>query len=98
MKDQIKTLTYPDTLPLMRLGLAHLPKDMLLQFVLYLEGLFNLKIRRNKDAAILFFTQSLTSTVTTNNELCRRTLLRLHELIDDKVTRLNFKNSSGEIL
>jgi hypothetical protein len=56
MKDQIKTLTFPDTLPLMRLGLAHLPKDMLLQFVLYLEGLFNLKIRRNKDAAILFFT------------------------------------------
>jgi hypothetical protein len=36
----------------MRLGLAHLPKDMLLQFVLYVEGLFDLRVCRNKEKAI----------------------------------------------
>ena len=75
-----------DELPqIKRFGLAKFPKDNLLQFALYLEGLYNLKVRVDKDKAIEKFIESLKITSTHNNQLSRRTLLRLYELFTEKI-------------
>lgn len=71
-----------------RYGLQYFSTDTLRQFSLYLEGLFNLTICKNKEAAMKFFAESLTTTETLNNELSRRTLLRLHELYNDNLDQI----------
>lgn len=79
-----------------RFGLAYLHKDTLVQFVLYLEGLIQLKVRKNLERATQLFTQSLTSTETLNNELSRKSLLRLHELFNVKLAEIREQGLTPE--
>jgi hypothetical protein len=83
VKERIRLLRLNPLPKIMRYGLALFSSDNLEQYVLYLEGLFNLRVCKNKEAAIKLFEQSLTSTESLNNELSRRTLLRLHELFSE---------------
>ena len=45
-----------------------------------------MKVMKEKDIACEKFIESLTRTERCYNELCRRTLLRLHELFTEKVS------------
>lgn len=71
-----------------RFGLSYFPKDTLIQFVLYIEGIFNLKVLRKKDWATHTFIQSLTATEHLNNDLCRKALLRLSELFKERLVAM----------
>ena len=56
------------------------------QYLLFLEDLYYLKVLNDKDKAIEKLLESLIIVVRSNNELCRRTLLRLYELFSEKLT------------
>ena len=86
IRDKIHTLNLKDLPQIKRFGLAKLPKDNLFQYLLFLEGLYHLKVLRDKDKAIEKLLESLTKVERFNNELCRRALLRLHELFSEKLT------------
>ena len=86
IRDKIQTLNLEDLPQIKRFGLAKLPKDYLFQYLLFLEGLYHLKVLRDKDKAIEKLLESLTKVERFNNELCRRALLRLHELFSEKLT------------
>ena len=86
IRDKIQTLNLEDLPQIKRFGLAKLPKDNLFQYLLFLEGLYHLKVLRDKDKAIEKLLESLTKVERFNNELCRRALLRLHELVSEKLT------------
>ena len=86
IRDKIQTLNLEELPQIKRFGLAKLPKDNLFQYLLFLEGLYHLKVLRDKDKAIEKLLESLTKVERFNNELCRRALLRLHELFSEKLT------------
>jgi hypothetical protein len=60
--ERICTLKLEQLPTVMRFGVKHIQPDMLMQFALYSEGLFYLKVGKDKHRAVKCFIKALTTT------------------------------------